>query len=81
MRPDDARLTRKVKAEIIRRELNTQKLNVSVLHGVCYLGGELAPTRQNRVTDWRKEFEIIENVIRTIDGVRDIVNQMKWIPL
>ncbi len=77
-RPEDARLTRRVKSEIIRRELNTQKLNVTVLHGVAYLGGELGPTRQNRVTDWKRELEIIEGIVRAITGVRDVVNQVKW---
>jgi osmotically-inducible protein OsmY len=79
MRPDDAVLTRRVRSEIIRRELNTQKLEVKVLHGVVYLGGELGPTRSQRISDWHKEMEIIENIIYGIAGVRGIDNRIKWV--
>jgi len=81
MRPDDARLTRKVKSEIIRRELNTQRLEVKVLHGIAFLGGELGPTRQNRNIDGKREMEIIETVLRAITGIRDVDNRVKWIAL
>jgi hypothetical protein len=79
MRPGDALLTRRVRSEIIRRELNTQKLEVKVMHGVAYLAGELGPTRAQRITDWRKEMEIIENIIYGISGIRGIDNRIKWI--
>ena len=36
------RLAREVRSEIIRRELNCQKLEIVVLHGVAYLSGELS---------------------------------------
>jgi len=72
-------LTRRVRSEIIRRELNTQKLEVKVMHGVAYLAGELGPTRAQRITDWRKEMEIIENIIYGISGIRGIDNRIKWI--
>ncbi len=79
MKPDDARLARRVRSEIIRRELNTQKLEVVCTHGVAYLGGELSPTRHNRVTDWRREMEIIEMIVRGLPGVRDVDNRIKWV--
>lgn len=81
MRPDDAMLTRKVRSEIIRRELNTTRLEVKVMHGVAYLGGELGPTRGQRIGDPKKEMEIIENVIYGISGIRGIDNRIKWISL
>ncbi len=80
-RPEDARLTRKVKSEIIRRELNTSKLDVKVIHGVAYLGGELGPTRHQKIPDWKKEMEIIENLILRIPGVRGIDNRIKWVDI
>jgi len=81
MRPDDARLTRRVRSEIIRRELNTQRLEVKVIHGIAYLSGELGPTRAQRIPDWRKEMEIIETIIYQISGIRGIDNRIKWIQL
>ena len=81
MKPDDARLARKVRSEIIRRELNTQRLEVAVIHGVAYLGGELSGTKANRIGDGKRELEIIETVVRQISGIRDIDNRIKWINL
>ena len=81
MRPGDARLTRRVRSEIIRRELDTSRLDVRVIHGVAYLGGELRPTRANRVPDSKKEMEIIETIILQIDGIRGIDNRIRWIEL
>jgi osmotically-inducible protein OsmY len=79
MRPDDARLTRKVRSEIIRRELNTQRLEVRVVHGVAHLSGELGPTRGRPVSDWKKEMEIIETILKQLEGVRDVDNRIKWV--
>lgn len=81
MKGDDARLARKVRSEIIRRELYTQKLDVVVLHGVAYIGGELSCTRQNRIWDYKKEFEIIEGIIRKIPGIRDVEMRVKWVDM
>jgi hypothetical protein len=85
MRPGDgsgdAILSRRVRSEIIRRELNTQKLEVKVIHGVAYLGGELGPTRHNRIADGRREMEIVETVVRGISGIRDVDNRVKWVEL
>jgi osmotically-inducible protein OsmY len=79
MRPDDAVLTRRVRSEIIRRELDTTKLEVKVIHGVAYLAGELRPTRAQRISDPKREMEIIENIIYGISGVRAIDNRIKWV--
>lgn len=81
MRPGDANLTRRVRSEIIRRELDTSKLEVKVLHGVAYLAGELRPTRSQRIPDPKREMEIIENIIYGISGIRGIDNRIKWIEL
>ena len=81
MRPGDARLTRRVRSEIIRRELDTSRLDVRVIHGVAYLGGELRPTRANRVPDSKKEMEIIESILLQIDGIRGIDNRIRWMEL
>jgi osmotically-inducible protein OsmY len=81
MRPDDAQLTRRVRSEIIRRELDTTRLEVKVIHGVAYLAGELRPTRSQRIPDPKKEMEIIENIIYGISGIRGMDNRIKWIEL
>ena len=79
MRQGDAVLTKKVKHEIIRREVDASRLEVKVIHGVAYLGGDLKETRYNRIADPKKEMEIIENVIYTINGIRGIDNRIRWV--
>lgn len=81
MRPDDARLTRRVRAEFIRRELDCSRLDVKVIHGVAYLGGELRPTRAQRIPDPKKEMDIIETILMGISGIRGIDNRVKWVDL
>ena len=52
-----------------------------VIHGVAYLGGELGPTRHNRIADWRREMEIVETIVRNISGIRDVDNRVRWVDL
>jgi len=78
-RPGDAALTRKVKGEIIRRELDTTRLEVKVIHGVAYLDGELRATRHAKIPDGKKELDIIEMIILRIIGIRGIDNRVKWV--
>jgi hypothetical protein len=81
MRPGDATLKRKVRAEFIKRELLTEQLDVSVIHGVAYLSGELRGTRARRVPDWKREMAIIEAAITAISGIRGIDNRIRCFDL
>jgi hypothetical protein len=81
MRQGDAILTRRVRSEFIRRELDTTRLEVKVIHGVAYLGGELSGTRANRIYDTKKEMEIILGIINQIGGIRGVDNRIKWVGL
>jgi hypothetical protein len=79
-RPGDARLTRIVRSEIIKRELDTQRLEVKVIHAVIYLTGELRPVRGHDI-DPKKEMEIIESILLKIPGIRGLDNRVKWVIL
>ncbi len=81
MRPGDALLKRKVRSEFIRRELNTNLLDVQVIHGVAYLSGEVRGTRARKVRDWKKEMGTIESIIFQIQGIRGIDNRIKCFDL
>ena len=81
MRAGDALLTRRVRSEFIRRELDTSRLEVKVIHGVAYLGGELRPTRSRPIPDLKKEMEILENIVAAIGGIRGIDNRIRWATL
>lgn len=79
MRQGDAILTRRVRSEFIRRELDTSRLEVQVIHGVAYLGGELKETRSNRIWDSKKEIEILLGIINQIGGIRGVDNRIRWV--
>jgi len=79
VRQGDAILTRRVRSEFIRRELDTSRLEVQVIHGVAYLGGELSETRSNRIWDSKKEIEILLGIINQIGGIRGVDNRIKWV--
>ncbi len=81
MRPGDALLKRKVRSEFIKRELNTNQLEVNVIHGVAYLSGEVRGTRARRVLDWKKEMALLESIIMGIPGIRGIDNRIKTLDL
>lgn len=81
MRPGDALLKRKVRSEFIKRELNSDQLEVQVIHGVAYLSGELRGTRARKVSDWKKELGTIESIILGIHGIRGIDNRIKCFDL
>jgi hypothetical protein len=49
------------------------------MHGIAYLGGELRETRYNKIADPKKEMEIIERTIQSINGIRGIDNRVKWV--
>ena len=79
MRPGDAMLTRKVRSEFIRRELDCSQLEVRVIHGVAYLGGELKSIRGRRIWDWKREMAILEELVEKIHGIRGIDNRIKCV--
>ena len=79
MRQGDAILTRRVRSEFIRRELDTSRLEVKVIHGVAYLGGELKETRANRIWDSKREMEIILGIVEAIGGIRGVDNRIRWV--
>lgn len=81
MRTGDAILTRRVKSEFIRRELDTSRLEVKVMHGVAYLGGELKASRHRKVLDVKKEMATMETIVLGIRDVRGIDNRIKWVDL
>jgi osmotically-inducible protein OsmY len=81
MRPGDAMLTRRVRSEFIRRELDCSRLEVKVIHGVAYLGGELRGTRARKVFDTKKEMAFLADQISRISGIRGIDDRIKWIEL
>ena len=75
----DTRLRRDIQKELVKRDIETNLIQVTVVNFVVYLDGELRPVRGMQF-DLRKECGIIEDIIRQYKGVRDVVNRVR-IPL
>jgi osmotically-inducible protein OsmY len=75
----DTRMRRDIQKELVKREIESNLINVSVVNAVVYLEGELRPIR-GVIMNPRREREIIEEVITRMKGVRDVVNNLK-VPL
>lgn len=75
----DTRMRRDIQKEIVKRDIESNAILVSVINSVVYLDGEVRPIR-GMTLDLRREKEIIEEVVRGMKGVRDVVNNLK-VPL
>jgi len=75
----DTRLRRDIQKELVKRDIESNLLQVSVVNFVVYLDGDLRPVRGVQF-DLRKERDIIEDIVRQFKGVRDVVNRIR-VPL
>jgi osmotically-inducible protein OsmY len=76
MSVEDARMSNDVRHEIVKRSIDTSRLDVRVYHGVVYLSGEVRPIR-GQDTDLRHEMGIIYKVLRQKPGIRDVVDEVR----
>jgi osmotically-inducible protein OsmY len=70
---EDAQQTRMIRHELTRRYVDTSNVEVRVIHGVCYLRGTLEKLRSHPDVDLDHEAEVINKVIRSVRGIRDVV--------
>lgn len=75
---EDAYQTRQVKHELTRRNVDFSEVDVRVIHGVCYLRGNMAKFRSHPEVDLDHEAEVIRKVIRSIRGIRDVVWEVHY---
>jgi hypothetical protein len=72
MPTEDATMTRLVQREVIRRYIDSSRLEVKAIHGVVYLRGSIRKLRGHDV-DLRRELEVINRVLRGKPGIRDVI--------
>lgn len=72
MPAEDASMTRLVQREISRRYIDATRLDVKAVHGVVYLRGSIRKLRGHDV-DLKKELEVINRVLRSKPGIRDVI--------
>ena len=75
---EDTRLRRLIQRQLVKRSVDTDKIQVFVTNGVVTLQGELRDRRAGGLIDLRQEREIILDLVRRLPGVRDIVD---WVRL
>jgi len=76
-RAQDQTVRREVRKELVKRQsVDCSLVDVAVMNGVAYLGGEVRPVRHSNV-DIKEEMALIESIVRQVPGVRDVVNRVK----
>ena len=69
----DAEMTRMVRSQIARRNVDASLLDIRALHGTIYLRGVLGVLRLHRDIDLEHEMAHISTVLRSKPGIRDVV--------
>jgi len=72
MPSEDATMTRLVQREVVRRYIDSSRLEVKAIHGVVYLRGSIRKLRGHDV-DLKHELEVINRVLRGKPGIRDVI--------
>lgn len=75
MSVEDSRLARDIRHEVVKRCVDSSRLDIRVYRGVVYLSGEVRPIRGQTV-DLKKEMDILYRVLKTRGEVRDVVNEV-----
>ena len=70
---DDVRGTKSARAELGRRGIDTTRADIRVMHGICYIRGQLTAVRSANIPDLRSEMEKIAKVLRTKAEIKDVV--------
>ena len=73
MAVEDARQRRAVHHELTRRYVDFSKVDVSVVHGVCYLRGVMTQLRTHPEVNLDHEAEVIQKVLIRVQGIRSVV--------
>ena len=77
---EDSRLRRRVQHELVKRQsVNTDFIFVGVTHGIVQLTGHIRTLRSQQF-NLKEELKTIEEMIRALPGVRDVINQVN-VPL
>ena len=75
---EDKQLGLRIRREITKRaSIDASDIRISTSGGVVYLNGKLKLTRGAVGIDLKKEAEIIAKCIRSIAGVRDVINELE----
>jgi osmotically-inducible protein OsmY len=75
---EEKQLGLRIQREVTKRAtLDSTDLRVHVAGGVVYLNGRVRAFRTAVGVDLRHEMDVLERSIRSVPGVRDIVNEVE----
>ncbi len=73
-------LSRMARQQIVKSPLDINELNIDCSDGNLELSGLVRPPRgQSGVINVRREYEIIKTTLRTVRGVKDVLDRAKVI--
>lgn len=75
---NDFRGQRVARAEFGRRGLDIARCDVSVLHGVCYVRGEVGALPGATFDSLERQIELMQKVLRQRPEIRDVVLDVKY---
>ncbi len=64
---------KRVRSQIVRRNVDISLLNINVIGGFVHLTGVLAKMRTHPEVDLQSEMETISQILRQMSGIRDVV--------
>ena len=72
---EDKQATRRVEREIWKLPIDPTLVTVTVVNGVCYIGGRVRRMRtpEGRGVDLKKVMADLEDHLRKLPGIRDVV--------
>lgn len=70
---DAKEATRKVRAQIARRYVDSSMMSVSVIGGSVHITGVISVLRSHPNLDLAGEMAQISTILRSIPGIRDVV--------
>ncbi|MBC8065004.1 MAG: hypothetical protein H7Y17_09250 [Chlorobia bacterium] len=70
---DDVRGTKTARSELGRRGVDTSQADIRVMHGVCYIRGQLRAIRSANIPDLKIEMEKIAKILRTKAEIKEVV--------
>lgn len=75
MSVEDGRMSITIRHEIVKRAIDSSRLEVRVCHGIVYLTGEVRELR-GAVGDLKKEMSILHHVLKSKPGIRDVIDEV-----
>lgn len=73
---EDNLLSRKARAEVVRRPINSAMIDVRVSRGVVHVSGRMATLPGQPDVNLRQEMEILNKTLRSIKDVKDVIWEM-----